>query len=75
MPEPMTLINVVCEELARIDSGFATACICSIWGLVPVLFKPHRNMELLMEFGPKFCGDRAICWLPCYDRAFKRGGY
>jgi len=58
MPEPMTLINVVCEELARIDSGFATACICSIWGLTPILFKPHRNMELLMEFGPKFCGDR-----------------
>ena len=58
MPEPMTLINVVCEELARIDSGFATACICSVWGLVPILFKPHRNMELLMEFGPKFCGDK-----------------
>jgi alkylation response protein AidB-like acyl-CoA dehydrogenase len=58
MPEPMTLVNVVCEELARIDSGFATACICSVWGLVPILFKPHRNMELLMEFGPKFCGDK-----------------
>jgi alkylation response protein AidB-like acyl-CoA dehydrogenase len=58
MPEPMTLINVVCEELARIDSGFATGCICSVWGLVPILLKPHRNMELLMEFGPKFCGDK-----------------
>lgn len=58
MPEPMTLINVVCEELARVDAGFATACICSVWGLVPILFKPHRNMELLMEFGPKFCGDK-----------------
>jgi len=58
MPEPMTLISVVCEELSRIDAGFATACICSIWGLAPILFKPHRNMELLMEFGPKFCGDR-----------------
>jgi alkylation response protein AidB-like acyl-CoA dehydrogenase len=58
MPEPMTLISVVCEELSRIDAGLATACICSVWGLVPVLFKPHRNMELLMEFGPKFCGDR-----------------
>ena len=58
MPEPMTLVNVVCEELAKIDSGFATACICSIWGLAPILFKPHRNMELLIEFGPKFCGDR-----------------
>ena len=58
MPEPMTLINVVCEELARIDSGFATACICSVWGLVPILLKPHRNIELLMEFGPNFCGDK-----------------
>jgi alkylation response protein AidB-like acyl-CoA dehydrogenase len=58
MPEPMTLINVVCEELARIDSGFATGCICSVWGLVPILLKPHRNMELLMEFGPNFCGDK-----------------
>jgi len=57
MPEPMALTGIVCEELARIDSGFATACICSIWGLIPILLEPHRNMELLMEFGPKFCGE------------------
>jgi len=57
MPEPMGLTNVICEELARIDSGFATACICSIWGLMPMLLKPHRNMELCVEFGPNFCGD------------------
>ena len=57
MPEPMALSNIVCEELARIDSGFATACICSIWGLIPILLEPHRNMELLEEFGPKFCGE------------------
>jgi alkylation response protein AidB-like acyl-CoA dehydrogenase len=57
MPEPMALTAIVCEELARIDSGLATACICSIWGLVPAMLKPHRNMELLKEFGPKFCGD------------------
>jgi alkylation response protein AidB-like acyl-CoA dehydrogenase len=57
MPEPMGLTNVICEELARIDSGFATACICSVWGLMPMLLKPHRNMELCMEFGPHFCGD------------------
>ena len=31
MPEVMTISNVICEELARIDSGFAVACICSIW--------------------------------------------
>jgi alkylation response protein AidB-like acyl-CoA dehydrogenase len=57
MPEPMGLTSVICEELARIDSGFATACICSIWGLMPILLKPHRNMELCVEFGPHFCGD------------------
>ncbi len=57
MPEPMALTGIVCEELARMDSGFATACICSIWGLIPILLEPHRKMELLMEFGPKFCGE------------------
>lgn len=58
MPENeyMAMTNIVCEELARIDAGFATACICSVWGLVPILMKPHRNMELLEEFAPKFCG-------------------
>ena len=57
MPEPMALTNVICEELAKIDSGFATGIICSVWGLMPILLSPHRNMELCMEFGPKFCGD------------------
>lgn len=57
MPEPVTISAIVCEELARIDSGFATACICSIWGMVPILLEPHRNMHLLEEFGPKFCGE------------------
>jgi alkylation response protein AidB-like acyl-CoA dehydrogenase len=57
MPEPMALTSVICEELARIDSGLCTACICSIWGLMPILLKPHRNMELCLEFGPKFCGE------------------
>ncbi len=57
MPEPMALTSIICEELARIDSGFSTACICSIWGLMPALLKPHRNMDLCMEFGPKFCGE------------------
>lgn len=57
MPEPMALAVIVCEELARLDSGFATACICSVWAMVPILYDPHRNMDLLMEFGPRFCGD------------------
>ena len=52
----MALSAVVIEELSRVDSGFATACICSTWGLMPILLKPHQNMELLREFGPKFCG-------------------
>lgn len=47
MPEQMALTNIVCEEIAKIDSGLATACICSIWGLVPMLLQPHRNMELI----------------------------
>jgi len=57
MSDPMALTSIICEELARIDSGFAVACICSIWGLVPILLKPHRNMGLCIEFGEKFCGD------------------
>lgn len=57
MPEPTTLVTVIAEELARIDAGFATAALCSIWGLLPILLTPHRNMELCMEFGPKFCGS------------------
>ena len=59
MPENeyMALACTIIEELSRIDSGFATACMCSIWGLVPILMKPTRNMELLKEFAPKFCGE------------------
>jgi alkylation response protein AidB-like acyl-CoA dehydrogenase len=57
MPEPMALTVIVCEELARIDSGFATACIISLWGMAPIMFEPHRNMEMVEEFGPKFCGE------------------
>jgi len=57
MPEPMALMVVLSEELGRIDSGFCVACLCSVWGLMPILFEPHRNMELCKEFGPKFCGE------------------
>lgn len=57
MPEPTTFIAMIAEELARIDSGFATATLCSVWGLLPFILPPHRNMELCMEFGPKFCGN------------------
>lgn len=57
IPDPLTCITVVCEEMARIDAGFCVAAICSVWGMLPVILKPHRNMELCEEFGPKFCGE------------------
>ena len=72
MPEPVTISAIVCEELARIDSGFAVACICSIWGMIPILLEPHRNMELLLEFGPKFC-DEAL-YVGCMAMTEPQGG-
>lgn len=54
MTDPMTMMCVLAEELARIDSGFATACLVSIWGLMPMMLKPHRNMDLCIEFGEKY---------------------
>jgi alkylation response protein AidB-like acyl-CoA dehydrogenase len=57
LSEAMTISNVMCEELARLDSGFAVACIASIWGMTPIILPPKRNMELCHEFGPRFCGD------------------
>ena len=58
LPDTCTFICVLGEEGARIDSGFTVACLCSVWGMLPILLKPHRNMELINEFGPKFCGDK-----------------
>ena len=72
LPEVMTIANVFCEELARIDSGFAVACICSIWGLMPMILPEHRNMELCMEFGPKFCGDEL--YMGCHAMTEPSGG-
>ncbi len=57
LPEVCTFVCALGEEGGRIDSAFTTAAICSVWGLLPILLKPHRNMELIHEFGPKFCGD------------------
>jgi butyryl-CoA dehydrogenase len=56
IPDPFMCVTAVSEDLARIDAGFCVAVLCSIWGMVPIMFKPHRNMILLEEFGPKFCG-------------------
>lgn len=72
MPEPMAFTNIVCEELARIDSGFCTACVCSIWGMMTILLKPHRNMELISEFGPKFCGEKL--YMSCHAMTEPAGG-
>ena len=52
-----TFACILCEELGRIDLGFAAACFCSVWPMMPIMMEPHRNMELCEEFGPRFCGD------------------
>ena len=72
LPNPATMTVIVCEELARIDSGLATAVICSIWGLIPILLPPHRNMELLTEFAPKFCGKEL--YVGCHAMTESAGG-
>jgi alkylation response protein AidB-like acyl-CoA dehydrogenase len=57
IPDPLTCVAVICEELARIDAGFCVSAIVSIWGMLPIILKPHRNMALCKEFGPRFCGQ------------------
>jgi alkylation response protein AidB-like acyl-CoA dehydrogenase len=57
LPEAATVSCVIGEELGRLDAGFAVACLCSIWGMIPIMLPPHSNMELCLEFGPKFCGE------------------
>ncbi|MGD0820766.1 MAG: acyl-CoA dehydrogenase family protein [Desulfomonilia bacterium] len=57
IPDACTLICVLGEEGARIDSGFTVACLCSVWPMLPIILKPHRNMKLLEELGPKFCSS------------------
>ena len=52
------------EELGRADSGFAVACGCSLWPVMPITQLPHRNMELCNEFGPRYCGDEL--YMGCY---------
>jgi len=55
--EPATATMVMLEELSKADCAFAMSAGCSTWGLVTILLEPHRNMELLREFGPKFCSE------------------
>ena len=57
IPDVCTLCCILAEEGGRIDSGFTVAALCSLWPMMPIMLKPHRNMELIKEFGPKFCGE------------------
>src|SRR6266542_3647958 len=41
------------EEMARADSGLATAASCSIWAVSPV-FPPHENGRLMELLTPRF---------------------
>jgi alkylation response protein AidB-like acyl-CoA dehydrogenase len=60
------------EELGRADCGFAVACACSLWPVIPIAQLPHRNMELCNEFGPKYCGDKL--YMGCYAMTEPEGG-
>jgi alkylation response protein AidB-like acyl-CoA dehydrogenase len=58
IPNAATFTVIAAEELARLDSGFAVAvAIGAGWPMLPIILRPHRNMELCREFGPRFCGD------------------
>jgi len=61
-----TFFVVLAEELGRMDSGFATeAVIAAAWPMLPILLRPHRNMDLCREFGPRFCGDELYTCTLC----------
>ncbi len=73
IPNPATFFAVICDELSRFDSAFALAIGVSCgWPLLPVALKPHRNMELCREFGPRFCGDEL--YTCCMDMTEPAGG-
>jgi alkylation response protein AidB-like acyl-CoA dehydrogenase len=58
IPNAATFTVIAAEELARLDSGFAVAVAISAgWPMLPIILRPHRNMDLCHEFGSKFCGD------------------
>jgi butyryl-CoA dehydrogenase len=43
------------EEIARADSGLATAASCSVWAMSPIM-PPRPNRYLMELFTPKFLG-------------------
>jgi alkylation response protein AidB-like acyl-CoA dehydrogenase len=58
IPNVATFTVIAAEELARLDSGFAVAvAIGAGWPMLPIILRPHRNMELCQEFGTRLCGD------------------
>jgi alkylation response protein AidB-like acyl-CoA dehydrogenase len=44
------------EELARGDSGIATAATVTTWAFLPAIIA--QNKAVLDKFGPQFCGDK-----------------
>jgi alkylation response protein AidB-like acyl-CoA dehydrogenase len=73
VPNQATFFCVVADELSRFDSAFALAVAISCgWPLLTVTRKPHRNMELCREFGPRFCGDEL--YTCCMDMTEPAGG-
>jgi alkylation response protein AidB-like acyl-CoA dehydrogenase len=58
IPNVAIFTVIASEELGRLDSGFAVAvAIGAGWPMLPIILRPHRNMELCQEFGQRFCGD------------------
>ncbi|MRR14568.1 hypothetical protein EG833_03895, partial [archaeon] len=43
IPDTCTLVCILAEEGGRLDSGFAVAVLCSLWPMLPIILKPHRN--------------------------------
>jgi len=73
MREPATATMVLLEELSKVDCAFAMSAGCSTWGLVTILLEPHRNMELLREFGPRFCSEDEL-YMGCMAMTEPQGG-
>jgi len=49
--------NLLMEEMARADSGLATAASCSTWAMSPI-FPPFANEELMELFSPRFLDEQ-----------------
>lgn len=72
LPDPITFLCVLGEEISRIDSGFCMACLTSMWAVMPICLNPYRNEKLMEEFGPKFCGREL--YMGCFAMTEPAGG-